>query len=292
MKSIRKQRGFIDAIADFAGSALSSVLGFKGQEAANEQNLASAREANEFNARQAALDRQFQRTEARTAFSRNALSQRRGFAFLERMSNTAVRRQVKDMRKAGINPILAARYGGSSSPGAPMATSPAGSGSRASAVMARVENEFDKGINTGLTARRVRNETKRLEQELSNMEASEKNIKTDTDHKEADIALKKASERESTAREILNRKQAGLVNAQHNTEEFRAIAEQENIKNIVAAREEMRERTIREKHANVGRQVEAEMDKTMLGKVTRALGRIFGSQSGAAAINPGALLRR
>jgi len=70
------------------GEAIGGLLGFMGTKSTN---IASAQQA----------DKQM--------------------AFQERMSSTAHQRQVADLRKAGLNPILSSKYGGSSTPGGAMA---------------------------------------------------------------------------------------------------------------------------------------------------------------------------
>lgn len=66
------------------GAAASALGGFLGQEDTNKQNI--------------------------------ALSQDQ-MAFQKMMSDTAHQREVNDLRKAGLNPMLSAKYGGASTPG-------------------------------------------------------------------------------------------------------------------------------------------------------------------------------
>lgn len=69
----------------------------------------------------------------------NAHQSSKQMDFQERMSNTAHQREVKDLRAAGLNPILSSKYGGSSTP----------PGSAAQAARADVAGNFAKGYNLG-----------------------------------------------------------------------------------------------------------------------------------------------
>ncbi|WNK14921.1 MAG: DNA pilot protein [Microvirus sp.] len=106
--SLHKQRGFLAALAPFApaiATAFGAAMGLKG---ASDQNKASAY--------QAATQMDFQ----------------------ERMSNTAHQREVRDLRAAGLNPVLSGTGGmGASSP---------------SGAAAPVVNELGAAVDSGAKA--------------------------------------------------------------------------------------------------------------------------------------------
>ena len=109
--------------ANIAG-LIGGALGFFGSERANRQNLRMQREL---------------------------------LAWQERMSNTAIQRRMADMEKAGINPILAAKFD-ASTPGGALAT---------------MQNSGAAGVASGTSAITSALAIKRQAQELKNMQATE-----------------------------------------------------------------------------------------------------------------------
>lgn len=90
------------------------------------------------------------------ALGESKKSAREQMAFQERMSSTAYQRATRDMKLAGINPMLAYMQGG--------ASSPSGAGYEAQAP------EFEGAISTALQARRLKKDIELIDANIDRTE--------------------------------------------------------------------------------------------------------------------------
>lgn len=189
--------GIGTVLGGVAGSILPSVisggLSYAGSQQRNQAqmqvaaatgalNQEMAREATAATMEMQTRSHDFQRRQNEIAMTQNVRNMREQQAWLEAMAGTGYQRAMADMRKAGLNPILAYQRGPVSvgGPGSPSGGvsggSATGMGTAGSAPMPNLIDAVTPALNTAMSVRRLQKEEQLADQQIRVGKATEDKI--------------------------------------------------------------------------------------------------------------------
>lgn len=168
----------IGAGAGIGGGMMANDAREDAANSANKWGLWMQREAQHFNAVQAQSNRDWQAEQAAISRLFADYQVMRQLDFQERMSNSAYQRAMADMRKAGLNPILAYAQGGATSPAGAAAGSPTPSGGQASSpgftpgARPDIENVLSPGATSAMNALRTAQHIQSSQEQIAQTRAN------------------------------------------------------------------------------------------------------------------------